>query len=73
MPTKQELERFIKAVFAYFLSPLKLSVTLSQASLKEAPGYTRKLNFCSKISLAQERDKTFTDLFFNIRGCSYPS
>lgn len=59
----RELEGFIKAVSAYFISPLKLPVTLSQDSLKEAPGHTKNLNFCSKIFSAQERDKTFMDLF----------
>lgn len=62
MPTR-ELEGFIKAIFAYFTSPLKLQVTLSQASLKKAPGRTKNLHFCSKIHSAQERDETFMDFF----------
>lgn len=58
----RQLEGFIKAVFSYFIFPLKLPVTLSQASLMEAPGYTKNL-LCYERFSALERCKTLTDLF----------
>lgn len=43
MPTEQE--GLIKAVFAYFISPLKLPVTLSQASLKKGSEHNKNLKY----------------------------
>lgn len=68
----RQLEGFIKAVFSYFIFPLKLPVTLSQASLMEAPGHSKKF-FCYERFSALERHKTFTDLFLTQEDGAIPS
>lgn len=68
----RQLEGFIKAVFSDFIFPLKLPVTLPQASLMEAPGHNKKIFLLRKV-LSSGKTQNLHRLIFNTKRCSYPS